>query len=281
MLHGATSRTFLFFVSFLALLFAPVVAPCDDSPEEISTVDGDSGVNVEVFLASAYVFRGYNVFQDLSQHDRHGVFSPTLVWKIFNTGLWLGYTGYYQTNGDNLGYNIDAGLGHEQDLFLGWTYSLTQTFTLEAYFAYYFYPFTFEELTGVKNPSYLEPALGISWERSNGPRLSLNLAYYLAVQERLEDQRYFFICPSIGKVFESDRAITLSLGAEFGYKMFRDPGVVRDNMFHAQIDTGFPIEVGKWIVITPAAHLTWTFLEDARPGNQTVVWFSLDINTAI
>ena len=75
MLHGATSRTFLFFVSFLVLLLAPVVAPCDESPEEISAVDGDSGVNVEVFLASAYVFRGYNVFQDLSQHDRHGVFS--------------------------------------------------------------------------------------------------------------------------------------------------------------------------------------------------------------
>jgi hypothetical protein len=151
----------------------------NESPEQQSK---NNILELEFLLSSIYYFRGNNVFGETSQHEQNGVFSPSISWSIFNTGLWLKYAGYFQISGDNQEYLINSGVGHEQDLFLGWDHSFSAKWHFSSYFAYYFYPFSSEGMTGVRVPSVLEPSLGLSFHPTRLSLVELKLCYYASVQ---------------------------------------------------------------------------------------------------
>ena len=241
-----------------------------DSPEH------GQGVNIDAAIASIYNFRGLNVFQASSQHDRHGVFSPSISWSIIDTGIWLKYAGYYQIDGDNQGYMVNVGRGHEQDLFLGWDYAFKGNLVLGSYFAYYFYPFSMEEMTGIRNPSYLEPAVGLQYSPRRVIDLGLNIAYYHAVQQEIEDERYVYFNPTVHKLFDFGKPVAFELGLSFGCKLFNDKQNNRDNIFDVDFAVGLPITITPELYINPAVHLTWTDLYHTRLGDEYFIWFGIN-----
>ncbi len=251
--------------------------------------DSSIGIGIEFGLASAYVFRGLNVFMSGSQQDQHVLFAPGLSWALGDSGVSLGYWSAYQINGGNQEEMVAVALGHEQDLYVSWEKSLTDRTSLAVGLVYYFYPFADKEDAGCKNPSFLEPGAGIAF--SGGVDLGLDLAYFAGLQEAVRGLSYLYIHPSIGKGFELNSILGTSIGLGFGYKVFKDSaGEMSDNMFDISLDWDLSIQVTDAFSVSPGVHVAWTNLEDVeidpedgsdpikdnkRMGEEYVVFFSL------
>jgi hypothetical protein len=243
--------------------------------KNVTPVESEAiGLNIDFEIASVYVLRGNNVFQEKSQSDQNGLFAPSITYTLGETGIYFTYWAGYQTTGHNMAELVDIGLGHEQDLIVGFDYELvSDVLTLNTAFIYYLYPFANKEKAGASLPSFLEPSLGISY--SAGLDLSLQLAYLLAVQEALSDFRYLYFHPTIGKRFEFSPTFGMSLSLGIGYKLFHDPDKMKDNVWDIGFDLEVPIQVTKAFYLTPAVHFAWTNLEGVGPGEEYVVWFGI------
>ncbi len=89
---------------------------------EVSTAAEEIGLNLDVGFATAYVFRGWNMFQKDSQMDPHMLLAPGASWAIGDSGVTVSYWSAYQLTGTNMSANTDGALNDEQDLIL--TYDL-------------------------------------------------------------------------------------------------------------------------------------------------------------
>ena len=58
--------------------------------EASTDTGGGVGINFDVGFATAYVFRGLNIFMDDDQRDQNMLISPGITWSIFDTGLGVG-----------------------------------------------------------------------------------------------------------------------------------------------------------------------------------------------
>ncbi|MCP4602585.1 MAG: hypothetical protein GY847_19070 [Proteobacteria bacterium] len=266
--------------------------PSESEESEISEEDTGIGLDIEFGLASAYVFRGLNVFQSGSQHDQHFLLAPGFSWAVADTGVSLGYWSAYQIRGGNQEEIVANGLGHEQDLIISWEANLTDRTNLALGLVYYFYPFADDddEYAGCKNPSYLEPAVGVTL--SEWADWSLDLAYFAGLQEEVRDASYFYINPSVSKGIELNSILETSIGIGFGYKIFKNGAdEMSDNMFDLNLNWDLSIQVTDIFSLSPGVHLAWTNLEDVkippvnesddliidkkRAGEEYVVFFSL------
>ncbi|MBU1238084.1 hypothetical protein KJ865_00110, partial [Myxococcota bacterium] len=86
--------------------------------EPAKAEESSLGLNAELQVSSAYVFRGLNVFQKTSQMNQNMLLAPGVTWSVFETGITIGYWGAYQLTGDNRSLNTDVGLNLEQDLYV-------------------------------------------------------------------------------------------------------------------------------------------------------------------
>ncbi len=95
------------------LLSMPVMAQEEQKPITPEIKDEHSekryGINLDFGFASAYLFRGINMFQNNGQMNQHTLLAPSITWQVFDTGLSIGYIGVYQLNGGNTSKLIDAG----------------------------------------------------------------------------------------------------------------------------------------------------------------------------
>jgi hypothetical protein len=254
------------------------------------------GINVDVGLASIYNFRGANVFMEKTLQDQNLAFSPSLTWSIFNTGLYLSYWGAYQVTGGNKSYLVDYGLGHEQDLILGYSKGFADDVVkLNLAFTYYFYPFADEDVAGTKNPSAIEPMAGISI--ATVLDLGFNVSYFHSVQEEISLYRYAYFNFSLGKSFSFNDTFGMSLGMGLGIKAWieNDDGAKNDfNRFDLHFDWGLPINLTDRLYLKPAIHFSWTDLKtvameddpataavestrDAKAGDEYMVYGSINI----
>lgn len=243
-----------------------------ESPAE----DGDSeedgiGLNLDLGFATAYIFRGYNVFQQSSQLDQNMLLAPGITWSISDTGLWIGYWGAFQVSGDNVGDNIDAGVGAEQDLLAGYDLEVGEAVTFSVGLAYYFYPFVDEDAAGCKTPSYLEPSLGISL--ATVVDIGLTVSYFAGVQDAVSDYRYLYLNPTLGKSFELHEMVGLDLALGYGYKFYHPDSSVDENFHDVLFTIGLPIYLPRGFYVTPSFGMAWTDIRDRRqqPGTSTYV----------
>ncbi len=264
--------------------------PSESQEAETSEEDASIGLDIEFGLASAYVFRGLNVFQSDSQQDQHFMFAPGLSWGIGDSGFSLGYWSAYQINGGNEEEMVAVGLGHEQDLIVGWEKGLTERTSLALGLVYYFYPFADPDDAGCKNPSFLEPAVGIAL--SGWADWGLDFAYFAGLQEEVRDFSYLYINPSVSKGVELNSVLGTSIGLGFGYKIFKSGAdELADNMFDLSLDWDLSIQVTDIFSFSPGVHLAWTNLTNVevapenegdapttdkrRAGEEYVVFFTL------
>lgn len=242
---------------------APATTPRQDPP-----TPEPLGVGAEVLLATAYAFRGLNVFKDGAQSDQHALFSPSLSYAVPGTRLALAYAGFYQWTGPNQRELVAAGVGHEQDLVVSFTAKSGATSAVAA-LTYYAYPFAERSASGTRWPSYLEPSVTLTW--SSAVDLGLQLLYFHGVQEAVAAGRYAYVHPSVTKSLALGAHTSLAVTVGAGYKDYVDQ-TIDDNVWDAHFDWKLTFALGGGGYIAPAVHYTWTNLAREDSGGEYLVW---------
>ncbi len=263
-----TKMKFGMVVLALALLTAQ---PCQAEENE------GIGLNVDVQVASAYVFRGLNVFQETKQMDQNMLLAPSITYSIPGTSLEIGYWGAYQLNGANKSAMVDVGLGAEQDFWVGYSYSLTPDLSLSALFTTYYYPLADEKVAGTSNPIYIEPAIGLSW--SGFVNVGFNIAYMYGVQDEVKAGRYLFLNPTLSKGWSLTEAIGLECTLDMGYKLFNED--IDDNKWHAGLLVGVPISLPYNMYVTPGAGVVWTNLTGKDFADELAAFGSVNVGVSL
>ena len=198
--------------------------------EQAQEAPAPVGLNLDLQLATAYVFRGWNVFQETSQMDPHLLLAPGLTYAIADTGLSVGYWGAYQLTGANIGATLDAALNAEQDLFVSYERDLGHDMTLAVRFFSYFYPAADRRVAGASVPTYLEPI--VAFTASPGVDLGVQVTYFAGVQDApgISGISYLYVNPSVGKSFELVEHIGLELLLGYGIKAFKEGNAGRSNV---------------------------------------------------
>lgn len=253
-----------FLASAVALLVVPAIRTA--TAEEEAPV----GLEVDVEIASAFVFRGLNQFGDRQNDQRASVFPSITVSAGALSG---GYWGGYQLSGGNALRKVDEGFGAENDLWvsyegargdLGYAASLT----------YYVFPFADGASAGAATPMYLEPGVGVSFEAAVDA--GLNVYYFRGLQAATQGQSYLYINPLVTRSIRLTSSTELTLGASTGYKVWTNDPEAEDNTFDVQLDAGLNILFGS-AHIAPALHVAWTNLADLGFGDMFVVWVGVQL----
>jgi len=219
-------------------------------------------LSVDVEAASAYVWRGTNVFGENQNTQAFSVF-PSLTATLGSVSL--GYWGAFQLSGDNKSFNVDRGVGGENDFILKYSGSLDNGLAYAAMLTYWMYPFADEDVAGVATPMYLEPGVGISYLA--GADLGLYVGYYRGLQDVTEPASFLYINPSIGKTFPLGGDVGLALGLSAGYKAYTNDPPTQDRAFDLALNISAAIPVSE-MYITPQLHAAYvTRDDDAVPGD--------------
>lgn len=185
-------------------------------------------LEVSIDLLSAYVFRGYNVFQTESQREQKWVQRPRIIWTVPQTGLSIGYAAANQISGDNLVSNVAAGLGAEQDLFASYAFARRERVGLEAEAAVVGYPAADASKVGTSAPYFFS----FSVEPRYRHLAFLYLGYIAGFRPGPLEGSQGYVNPRFEKRFDFGERLELELQFGAGMKILqRDVTVVRDNMF--------------------------------------------------
>jgi hypothetical protein len=248
-------------------------AEADKAPGEAADkAPGEAaiGLDVDVEIASAFVFRGLNLFGDRQNDQRAAVFPSITVSAGPVSG---GYWGAYQLSGGNALRKVYEGYGAENDLWvsyegaageLGYSASLT----------YYTFPFADEATAGAATPMYLEPGVGVSYEAAVDA--GLNVFYFRGLQDATQGLSYIYINPSVTRTIRLTGSTELTLGGSSGYKVWTNDPEAGDNTFDVQLDAGLNILFGS-AHVAPAVHVAWTNLADLGLGDMLVVWVGVQL----
>jgi hypothetical protein len=260
-------KTAVFRVSFVAAsLFCSTVALAQDqaappgqpgATPPAQDEGGGVGLNVDLEVASAYVWRGANVWNAVDQQTQYLTLFPSLGVSVasFSAGYWSAY----QLTGSNKGDNVDANLGAEQDLYASYDLGLSEELTLSFLATYYFYPF------GTDYGHAIEPGAGIGY---SGPvDAGLNLLFFKGIDDATDAISHIYINPSVGKSIGLTDSLELGVGVGFGYKVWthEDMDTALGNNWDVQGDVGVTYAMDSFYV-SPAVHVAYTDKSEEDPG---------------
>lgn len=250
---------------------AVVAAPVEAAPEPPKKI----GLNLDMEVATVYVFRGLNVFKDKKQTDLTGAFFPSLTYTVPGVGFHVGYWGAYQMAGSNKGALVASGSGNEQDVVVGVTRDLGKGVTLDGSLTWYLFPFAKKSVAGATMPTYLEPSLTVTWA---GPvDLELKVLYFAGVQDAVKDWRYLYLRPRIGKTFTFNKWVGLATSLAFGYKLFNDRKKMTDNVYDIRFDWSLPINITDQFYLSPAVHVAWSNFKGVDSGDEFVIYGGMNV----
>lgn len=251
----------------LALLLAPTSALGQEE-------DDGLGLSVGLGYASAYVWRGANVFTDGPQADQNMLLGPSLTWSVGDTGLYAGWWGGFQLNGDNRADNVAAGIGAEQDLSIGWERDLTDTVAINIGATGFLYPLATEAAAGSDFPFYLDFGAGVGW---SGPvDLGVQVSWFQATQPALTGFEHLYLNPSIGYAWEPSDAWSLEAALGLGYKL-PFAADIPENRWDVAFMVGAPIAVGGPVWVSPCLGMAWTDLSGLGVRDEIAPWGALDL----
>jgi hypothetical protein len=254
-------------IAALVLLLTPATA--------LAQEDGGSlGLSVGLGFASAYVWRGANIFGDGPQGDQNMLLGPSLGWSVGDTGLYVGWWGGFQLNGENKAANVEGGVGAEQDLSIGWERDLTDTVAVNLGVTGFLYPLATEAASGSDCPFYLDFAGGIGW---SGPvDLGLQVSWFQATQSALTGFEHLYLNPTIGYAWEPSDVWGLEATLGLGYKL-PFAADIPANRWDLTLLLGAPIAVGGPVWVSPGFGLAWTDLADLGLRDEIAPWGALDV----
>lgn len=224
-------------------------------------------LDLEVEVASNYVWRGANIFGN-SQSQQVPMVAPSAT---YTTGsLWLGYWGAYQLGGSTASVLVDAGVGAEQDVFVGYDLSLSDELDASLVLTAFFYPLSSSAVTGTSVPLWLEPAVVLS---GSGPvDWGLTVSWFQGMQSATKGYSFFYLEPTVGTAVPLGDKLELAFGGELGFKGYTGGGGLFDtNSLHVAVHAGLPISLGEAFWVQPALHVAWTNTDQGF-GEGLVPW---------
>ncbi len=275
--------SFLAVMSMLPITYAQDVAASDPGQTMAPAPEAEAaealGLNIGLEISSIYNFRGANVFGGGEQNKQHAMFAPSFTWSIGDSGFSLGWWSGYQLSGSNQAEGVDTGLGHEQDIVIGYSHGFyDDALTISASLSAFLYPFASgndaddanRPGAGTGCPAYIEPLFGIGY---SGPiDLGLNLSYFAGLQSAVEDYRYLYLNPSIGKTFSLHQQLDLSVAFSYGYKVFNDMDKMTDNVQDIRFDYELTWKVLDAFAITPNLHTGWSNFDSLSIGKEYMIY---------
>jgi hypothetical protein len=252
------------------------------APEDTGTVSTEvapseapsSIINLDVEGASAYVWRGMNLFGESQDTQNFSVF-PSLT-ATFGA-LSIGYWGAFQVTGDNKSELVNSGVGAEQDFILKYVDSIAEGVGYTAMLTYWIYPLADADDAGTDAPMFLEPLLGVTY--ASAVDLGLNASYYVGLQDATSPYSFFYINPSIGKTLALSGDISLALGLSGGYKIFTDDGTDDpDKAFDLTLNAGVTLPFSD-MYITPQVHAAFVSRADnpTTGDEQFIAWAGVHV----
>jgi hypothetical protein len=253
----------------------PASAPAPTPPATSAAVPADTGavppaapaaataptksINVDVEAASAYVWRGLNLFGANHNSQDFSLF-PSITGTF--GGLTIGYWGAFQLTGDNKSQVVDSGVGAEQDIILGYGGAITDKLSYAAHLTYWIYPAADRVAAGTKTPMYLEPAFSVLY--STAADLGLQLSYYRGLQDATNPNSFIYINPSVGKTLPIAGDVSLALGLVGGYKIFTNlpDGKDADGSVDLTFNAGATFPVSD-MYVTPGVHASFLSRADS------------------
>jgi hypothetical protein len=237
---------------------APTATPTDTGARSTRTRyrDRDKLLNIDVEGASAYVWRGINVFGENQNTQTFAVF-PSVTATLGS--LSLGYWGAFQVSGDESNAMVNGG-GGDNDFVLKYSGAVDEDLAFSAMLTYWLYPFADEEVAGTATPMFIEPGAGVSYLA--GADLGLYVGYYRGLQAVTEPASFVYINPSIGKTFPIGGDVRLALGASAGYKIFTEDPPAKDRAFDLALNVSAAIPFDD-MYITPQLHAAYVTRDDA------------------
>ncbi|MCA9626399.1 MAG: hypothetical protein KC766_01980 [Myxococcales bacterium] len=240
--------------------------------------EDDEGIGLEIGVgaASAYAWRGLNIYAAESQHDQHGQIAPWISYGVPGTDLTLDYWSSYQTNGPNKSAAVDEGTGAEQDLTATYSFELSEEVSLEPFVSGYFYPFAKQAAAGVSNPTYVEPGVGVGY--TTFVDFEVSASYIHGVQSELKDSRHGYLHVGLSKSVPLNDTFELSVGAGYGLKGYlEDAG--QDNVHDVQLDAALAFSVDS-ATLAPGVHWVWTDLSGVGFSQEQFTYVGLDASYA-
>jgi hypothetical protein len=208
-------------------------------------------------FASAYVFRGYNVFQAEEQREQKWVQRPLVVWNAPGTGFSLGYAGAYQLSGGNLVSNVAVGLGAEQDLFASYELGHGERWGLTSEIVGVAYPAADKRDAGTSTPFFVTMSLEPRYRH----RLFFYVGYLQGFRHGPLDRDQLYLNPRVEKRFAFGERFELALQLGAGMKILStDLGVVRDNMFDVLATATLYYALNDEIYVGSKIGWAWTNL---------------------
>jgi hypothetical protein len=211
-------------------------------------------------FASAYVFRGYNVFQAENQREQHWVQRPQIVWTAPGTGFSIGYAAANQLTGDNLVGNVAAGLGGEQDLFSSYEFGRTARAGLATELVVVAYPAADKRVIGTELPVFVS----VSAEPRYRHNLFLYLGYLRGFRHGSFEANQVYLNPRVEKRFSWSERFELELQLGAGMKILASDLTVRDNMFDVLATTTLYYALNDVFYIGAKVGWAWTNMKAQR-----------------
>ena len=204
--------------------------------------------------ASAYVFRGDNVFKEHDQSEQNMVAQPRFLWMPPGTHFSAGYAGAYQLSGGNLRSNLDDGVGAEQDLFVDYDIKPARQWTIATEIAMVAYP------AASSFPLFFEGSAETRWV---GPvEVGLYTGYLFAARPGPLLQDHFYLSPHVERSFELHEKLDLTTRFSVGWKFFKmKPLPIRTNSFDLLLTETLSYDVSDAVTIAAKVGLAWTNLE--------------------
>jgi hypothetical protein len=242
------------------------------------------GINMDLLVATNFVFRGWNTFQNGSQMDQHMFAAPGLTWSVGDTGLSFGYWGAFQFVGDNVMDNVDNGINFEHDLIVAYTKPLLKNLKVTGMVTIYLFPHCDKTITGASVPTWVEPTI-IGNLSLSSLDLGLFTSYFYGVQQEpgIRDGSYMYFNPSLGKTLKIlQQPIDFKMG--YGFKLFKEGNSNRANIHDFQLTAATAFNFGEWYV-KPGVGISWTDMGKDSTGSSIdadkgmIVWAWVNVGS--
>ena len=258
---------------------ADPAAPADTGAAEAATAPSAAPsnlINIDVETASAYVWRGLNLFGENQNTQNFSVFPS--VTAIFG-GFSIGYFGAFQLSGDNKVDNVDSGVGAQQTLITKYSGSIADKLSYSADLIYWVYPFASEEVAGTDYPMAVEPGVGLTY--ATAVNVGLYVGYYRPLQDVNEAGSFVYINPHVGKTLPITADIDLALGLSAGYKAYTNlpSGQDPDKAFDLTLNAGAKLPFSD-MYVTPQVHAAFVTRRsdvNADFGDEFIAWAGVHV----
>jgi hypothetical protein len=234
------------------------MTPCDE-PAKSDPGGGErrescpSTLESSLTFASAYVYRGYNVFQAQRQDEQNWVARPRIIWTDSGERLSIGYTAVYQLNGDNLWENVAAGVGSDQIVFADYDFTPLPRIVVSPELGIYLYP-------QARDMPLLVEASAEGWYL--GPvEVGLFAGYLAAIRPGPLSENYFYLSPRISKSLRLTRRMEFELGLTAGVKLFRQSTDSNANTFDVLVTEILRYDLSDVLYVSAKMAMAWTNLE--------------------